>query len=356
MKLLLVALALSPVLLTSCATEPTPMVCLTTVAFTAPAKLGGCTVGDLDPASPGNEIAAVSITGEVFLVRRDGDAWSHEVIAKLPGELIQCVAGDVFPEIGGNELLVFGMMEGTEDDGGAGAAYLLLLSDDGWVPELLLADEALIHAGCIAEVDPRYHGPEIVLAGFGLQVFVLHAIENGWESELALRLEAPAKNAVGFDGGAAIGCADGQLLHLRLEEGRWTSTLLDEAPAGQSRLGVAGDRLIAARDDGVLALLEGGERTEIYREGAKLRGAVLAELDPYSPGLEAATAGYEKRLTVLTRRGETWEPWTVFEDTDRFHHVASGELRSDSPGEELVACGYSGKLILVSIEPAPIAK
>ena len=81
----------------------------------------------------------------------------------------------------------------------------------------------------------------------------------------------------------------------------WRTRTLDDAGAGQSRLGFAGGQLIAARDDGVLAVFAlpadlgtvgPGTGREIHRETQKLRGAVLADLDPASPGLEAATAGY----------------------------------------------------------------
>jgi hypothetical protein len=336
------------VLLASCASPP-ELSWRAEVAMTAPAKLGGCCVGDLDPGQAGAEIAAVGIQGEVYLVRRSADGWEHETIASLPGEMIQCVAGDAQDDTPGDELLVFGIKQGTEDDGGPGAAYLLSQGEQGWETTFLLEDRALIHAGCIADVDPAVPGKEIVLAGFGLQIHVLHRGENGWSASGAAPLAAPAKNMVPFKGGVAISCANGLLMDIRLGERGWRSSIIDEAPAGQSRLGERDDLLIVARDDGVLAILDAGQRSEIYRESDKLRGAVLADLDPRADGLEAATAGYERRVTVLTRGGEGWTPVLVHEDSDRFHHLASGELLAESPGEELVACGYSGNLLVIGL-------
>lgn len=363
----------------------------TEIAMTAPGKLGGCAVGDFDPQSPGHEIAAVSITGEVFLVRRSEQGWEHEVIATAPGELIQCVAGDVYPSRPGDELLVFGMAEGTEDDGGRGAAFLVVHTDQGWRLEKVLDDDALIHGGCI--LAPRERGPaRLLLAGYGLKLFVLdHLEEGGWNSHAALTLDSPAKNIVEIYGGSAvIACADGKLLHVAPipDPETWMSNVIDEAPAGQARLGASGLVVIAARDDGVLAIVDpvggqGFENHEIYREAQKLRGAVLADVNPYAEGEEAATVGYEGNLVVLCSPrkssqpvvpptpadqgaivrcfAENWRPWTnegyvphvLYTDTQRLHHLACGELIEESAGPELVACGYSGKLIVAGIFVVP---
>jgi len=121
----------------------------------------------------------------------------------------------------------------------------------------------------------------------------------------------------------------------------------DTADAGQSRIGTDGSRLLAARDDGGLGLWSDGARMDIYSEGAKLRGAVLADIDPDVPGLEAATAGYEMRISVLYPQGDGWSARQVFTDTGRFHHLAAGELLSYGRGTELVSCGYSKRLVVI---------
>lgn len=127
----------------------------------------------------------------------------------------------------------------------------------------------------------------------------------------------------------------------------WSSAILDEAPAGLARLGTDGARVVAARDDGSLGLLAAGRRTDIYREEAKLRGAVLADLDPSAAGLEAATGGYRNKLVVLYEEKGGWRAETVFVDTDAIHHVAAGELLDEGPGAELVACGHSRRVVVV---------
>jgi len=85
-------------------------------------------------------------------------------------------------------------------------------------------------------------------------------------------------------------------------------------------------------------------------QGDKLRGAVLADLDPQVPGPEVATVGYERRLTILHREGERWKPTPVLRESEKFHGLAAGDLDGDGD-QELVACGYSGRLIVIDRHP-----
>jgi hypothetical protein len=317
----------------------------------APDKLGGCAVGDLDADHPGNEVVAVCATGEVFVARPYGKRWVAERMLQLPGEMIQCAIGDADPARAGNELVAVGMASGTEDSGGAGRAVLLWRGAAGWETRTLLDDDALLHACAVTDLDPGRPGNEVVLGGFSKKLWMLSG--GGAEREVVATLPGPIKSIVPFQGGVAVACADGSLLHFarRAEGSGWTTRVLQLADAGQARLGASGDALLTARDDGELVLFRGeNEPATIHRERSKLRGAVLADLDPEHPGLEAATGGYANRLTVLYQEDGIWYGETVFTDTDRFHHLAWGELYEASPGPEVVACGYSGRLILAGVE------
>jgi hypothetical protein len=152
---------------------------------------------------------------------------------------------------------------------------------------------------------------------------------------------------------AIIASSDGTVYALARTGDAWGLEALSLSTAGQSRLGVAPDgRIVSAGDDGVLRLIDGKNLFDIHREGQKLRGAVLADLDPSSPGLEAATASYEMTITVLypptAGSGEEWRPEVVFIDTGKFHHLDAGDLIPESPGMELAGCGYSKNLVIVS--------
>lgn len=306
------------------------------VIFQAPGKLGGCAVGDADPDRPGNEIVSVCSNGEVFLTRREGAGWKTDSIAKLGGEAIQVAIGDADPSTPGNEIVAVGVTEGGEDDGAPGAATLIRRKGGGWKTEPIFEDRALIHGVCI-------ESGSVFVAGYSLTAHRLWKADGSWKSEVVAALPGPGKNAVASRGGIVIACKDGSLVLVR-KDGGWRSEVIHAYGAGRSRLGAAGDRVIVANDDGTLHLLEGNRARVIHAESSKLRGAVLADLDPDHPGLEAATAGYEMKMSVLYRNGK-WRPVTVFKDTGRFHHLAAGPLPGIS-GIALVGCGYSGRLIL----------
>jgi hypothetical protein len=318
-----------------------------TVVLEAPDKLSGCAIGDLDPRRPGNEIAAVCGNGEVYVVHRDGDAWKKEVVAHTPGEPIQCAVGDTDPAREGAELVVVGMAAGTEDSGGAGAAHLIWWDGHGWKRKLLFEDTALIHGVCIGDLDAARAGQEILLVGFSNRATMLFREEGAWISETAADLGSAGKTAVPYRGGAAVACNAGTVVHVRKTGGRWSSEVLDRAEAGQSRIGTDGRRLLVARDDGALGLIGTEGRTDIHKEGQKLRGAVLADLDPGAAGIEAATAGYEGTITVLYPEDDAWRAEIVFRDTGRFHHLVAGELLTAGEGPELAGCGYSRRLTVV---------
>ncbi|MFH0944949.1 MAG: hypothetical protein V2A76_07100 [Planctomycetota bacterium] len=311
-------------------------------------KLGGCAVGDLDSARSGNEIGVVAEDGTVTLVYRDGSKWGSEKIGAASGEMIQCAIGDVDPERPGNELVAVGMKTGGEEDGGAGAAMVASKENGAWKLEPLFEDTALIHGVCVGDLDPDLPGNEILLVGFSLDATLAHREAGEWKTAKVATLPGAGKSAVPFEGGAAVTCADGSVVHLVKRDGAWTSTTLDKAEAGQSRVGTDDSRLIVARDDGVLSLLQDGKRTEIHKEELKLRGAVLADVTPSSKGAEAATAGYGKSVTVLWQERGEWHEQTVFTDTGKLHHLAAGQFEGMGPSACLVTCGFSGLVTVIS--------
>jgi len=316
-----------------------------TVAAELGEKLGGCAIGDVDADRPGNELVTVSESGAVSLVWHEDGEWGHRAIGRASGEMIQCAVGELERAHRGEEIVVVGMAVGGEDDGGEGAAHVLFRDGDGWEMREIHRSPALIHATCLADFDGD-GALEVLVAGYARKAVVLEHGEDGWSATEAASIAGAAKGAVAHGGGAAIACADGRVVHLVRGEGGWTTAVLDEAPGGQARIASDEERLLVARDDGALGLLEGGRRRDIHREGAKLRGAVLANLDPRSPGLEAATAGYEGRLTVLRSKDGAWVPETVDKSGDRLHHATSGVLSSVGPGVALVTCGYDGELVV----------
>jgi hypothetical protein len=320
-------------------------------------RLSGCAIGDLDPAKEGSEIAAVAESGEVFLVRRTTEGWKGEKVATLPGAAIQCAVADADPARPGEEIVVAGMLEGEERSGAKGAARLLWREGDAWKAEVIGEDEELVHGAVVGDFDPRHEGIEVLTVGFSGFAQVFGRVDGAWAHLGRAILPGPGKTAIPAKGGAVVACVaeyaalvqgeevafyPGDGLPLRYEVS-WKATLL-AAGAAQARVGTDGERLLYACDDGGLRLVDGDAVRVIHREAQKLRGAVLADLDPSQEGIEAATTGYGKALTILYPPAAPDAPWTPvvpWKDEQALHHLAAVSVHGHHhnhktvPGEEV---------------------
>lgn len=310
----------------------------------APVKLEGCAIGDMDPHSPGNEVVAVGEDGRIYLCREDRGHWSVQQLPGAPGQLVQCTIGELLPEHPGEELVVVGMAQGKEGDGGPGAAFLVYREEKEWKSRRLMLDSALLHACCITDVDPQVEGNELYVAGFGNQVWRLDP--RGEDPTRISRLPGAAKSIRRHGKGLAVACNEGTVVRLQALDIGWIRRDLFTSPAGQARLGVHGDELVSAGDDGKLLHFAGSAATPVHAEPQKLRGAGIGELDPREAGLELAVAGYEGRLSVLYRGAAGWVAQEIHRDDDALHHLEVGEVDAESPGLEIVTCGHSGRLLL----------
>lgn len=314
----------------------------------APRKFNGVVVADLDPDRPGLEIAAVASSGAVVLAWREGPAWKHAEIARAHGELIQVAAGDVDPRSPGLELLVGGKLRGQEHEEGQGAAYVLRREGKAWLLETAFVDAALVHAVCVHDVDPDRAGEEGVVSGFSRALTVLTREADAWKPRTIATLPSPAKHVAPHGKGVVVACGGGELVEAYARPGEGRSEVLFSGAAGLARLASDGQRIVIARDDGAFVLRSGTQVFELHQEAQKLRGAVWAELDARSPGLECATAGYEGRVSVFHASETGWEAEVAVEGAPGAHHLASGDLRPDLPGDELVLAGLDGTVRVVS--------
>ena len=146
-----------------------------------------------------------------------------------------------------------------------------------------------------------------------------------------------------------VACIGGTVEVVSKADGAWRSATLATLPAGAARLATDGERVVVACDDGALRLIEGASVTVLHQDPAKekARGAVLADLEPSRPGLEAATAGYSGAVTVL-RLGPERSSVTALEDAGRLHHLATLALEGPPRRLGLLACGYAGKVYLLT--------
>lgn len=318
------------------------------VAIDGSIKLGGVAIGDVDSSRPGNEIVAVGQDGSVQIAWRKDGAWREVLIAQSSGELLQCAIGDVEPDVPGNEIVAVGMKSGAESATGAGIVYVLHRAQaQDWSLTPVFEDKALVHGVCVADMNPDRPGPEILAVGFSLAATLIESTPERWTATQIATLPSPGKHAVAHDGGAVVACAGGELVHLARRDGEWVLTTLDRAKAGQARVDSQEGRVLSCRDDGALGLFEDGKRVDVYREQEKLRGAILADLDPSCPGMECATASHGARVVIVGLRGERWQPSLAYTGSDRFHHLVAGELIEAWGGVELAVSGYDGKVVVI---------
>jgi hypothetical protein len=342
-------------------------------------KLGGCTTGDFDPRREGEEVAVVSSTGEVFLLSRDRTSWTRELVFQSSGEMIQCAGGDFLPEFPGDELIFAGRLSGDEELGSGGAAYLAWHEGNGWRFDLLLEDEQMFHAVAVADVDPATPGVEILLAGYGRKLFMISRTDGGRRVETVAELPGAAKDMSAAVGKAVIACDDGSVIEIThagtSQDGaaRFIDRRLLRIDVPLARIALhegtdgRGEEVLVCGNDGELRLLHDGPGEEmgerIFMSRQRLRGAVIAEVEPARPGPEYATAGYDGKIWVVHRtKKKEWVATAVGEDSDRLHHLAagrigparwgtlqSGEGIDERPQGEfsLVACGYSGRVLVV---------
>jgi hypothetical protein len=300
-------------------------------------KLGGCAAGDVLPDVPGPELVTVAASGAVWVAWREGITWHSEKAFTAPGEMIQVACGDVLAASPGDEIVVVGMARGRESSSGPGAAYLISRRDDAWVATQIATSTRLLHGTCVAREG-------VVVTGFENTARLVRFPDGAPVSGPVVTLPGAGKTALEVGNSVIIACDDGSLVAVDWSD-RSVITL-DERPSGRARLGSDGHRIVVADDDGTLSIVTPSGRTEIFRESDKLRGAVLADLDTDAEGIEAACAGYRNRITVLRQTTGGWRPELVHEATDRLHHLLAVRLDEDAESA-LVACGYSGALILV---------
>ena len=301
-------------------------------------KLGGCAIGEADAAWPGPELAAAGSDGRIHVLHREQGAWIHEVVDRMPGEQIQLAAGPVGPD-NVSAVVSVGVLEGGEDDGGAGVAWLVFRGRDGWSRRELLRDEALIHAVAIGDLDAGWPGNEVVVAGFSGRVTLIGLGTGEPVAQGIGHLPANAKGLTLGLGGVVVACDDGSLLRLIDTPAGWVSSVLAKHDYALARISGRDDGVVYCGNGGLLRTWNGNRSRDIYSSKDRLRGAVFVNTPD---GLRLASAGYDRsvRLHALDRgAGQRF----LFADTDRLHHLAAGEI--DGSGA-LLACGYSGKLTL----------
>ncbi|MEL6905864.1 MAG: hypothetical protein AAFP22_10690, partial [Planctomycetota bacterium] len=331
------------------------------VAYEGLERINGVACADLDPAVPGDEIVSVDAAGVVRLMElRGGHFFENAAIRRAidaggdrsSGELVQVAAGDLDRSAAGDEVLAVGALRGAEDDGGPGALrYFARDSGGGWSRRTVTLD-ALAHAVAVGDLVPERPGNEFVVAGFFGEALIGH-VEGEERSPVLKRVGARhpgnAKSVALVDGGFVLACDDGNTVtYRRASDGTWERTRVVQHGAPLARIARLGrDGFVVCDNGGALRRVDGGtsrERTLLVQRDDRMRGAVVADLDPRTPGDEVATAGYDGAITVVRPDGSGARD--VARDTNKLHHLAVGSF--DGIGVALVAAGYAGDVLVVA--------
>ena len=322
--------------------------------------MGGAAIGDLDPDSPGNEVAVVNAGGEVWMARRSGATWQSERIHKGAGEMIMCAIGDVDPRYPGHEFVGVGMVRGEESRTGPGQVTMVRKDAGQWVATSLFQDDHMIHGVAVGDVSTRHPGVEIIACGFSHRVTLLWFDGQQWQPEVIyvandrMKIGAVADVLPEHDGmEVVVSGSDGNAVVLWESELGWKHDVIFSDPIGQSRVAPGKPGILIGGDKGKLTLASRHERrwrTQfIARDSAKIRGVAIADVDPAVPGPELYACGYSTNVTQLTQDGNGyWRSRIIFTAERPLHHLLAGELEPNHPGLELITCGHAGRLFLLT--------
>ncbi len=277
--------------------------------------MGGVAIGDLDPSIPGNEVAVVNGAGEAWLVGKSDEGWTSQRICKGSGEMKMCAIGDMDPRSPGNEFVAVGMVEGTESTTGRGQALLARRDGDGWISEPIFQDSHMLHGVAVGDVSRKHDGDEIIVCGFNHRVTLLCLTEKGWHSEVIYVANDRLKiiEVVYYFGlGVLAAGSDGRVVLLKEGELGWRHEVVYSSHVGQSRAAGGGERYLIGGDDGVVTL------------ATKPPAVPLASMPKPSP--------YPWRYASLGR------------DTAKIRGVAIANLDPGVRRDECYSCGYSGRV------------
>ena len=357
------------------------------VAYQGDVRINGVATGELDPETPGDEIVTVDQRGRLRILRRAGDGFEEMELGDIiatgdglevqgaadapTGELVQVICTDLVPRIPGDEIIAVGVLAGGEDDGGSGLVRVFARAgvDRAWV-EYRYVTPALVHAVTAGDILPNRPGTEFVIAGFFGDARVGRLDTLRGQPSLVVE-EAPglthqgnAKGACLTRSGLVLACDNGFLYtYTRADDGAWFGHDGIDVGGGLARVtAYPGGGVAVCGNDGAFRVVRRDRAAGttstwfLVRAENRLRGAVIADLDPEHPGDEAATAGYDGIIRLVRffpfedQGPGTSEMATsdviLARDTAKIHHLTTGTF--EGLGLSLVSCGYSGDVLVVS--------
>jgi len=292
--------------------------------------LGIAAQGDVDPRIDGPELYAGAESGRIWeVVAHPEGVLDRRLAASIDGRAIHSlVAGDFDTERAGQELLAF-----TEP----AEIWLLVPREperDGFEARRVARLPGRIRDAVVLDTSE-----ERARAGGRLADRVLLASRSG---EVALLSALPASEA-------------------QAQDDSWVR-VLDQRPFGVGRICVSSGStslagvLYFTREDGTVWRMQWEEgrfeaAQRIHAGSRGPRGIATGRFHQDAARESVAVFGYSQEVELLTRpatgTGE-WEAETIFVDEDKGHWLSAVELDGRNSTDELVCCGYSGRVVLLT--------
>lgn len=321
-------------------------------------------VDDILPGKAGREIVAMDDKGRatlLFMNNNESVPWT----ILMDGLWLGAAAfGDIEPEISGKELYLAGSR---------GNLYQVVpLGQGGFESRVIWYARDEIHSLILGDVVPANPGPDLLACTLRGEICLLTPRRAGgpWKVDLLYREPARVRDAVVYDfcpeleGDEIVYVSRaGRLVRLGWKDGNLDVQVLYSDSQGLARIALG-----LVRENGVPVIYTAGDDGRIIRfsrssvgawigtpifEGLPgARGVAPVRIDDEACEECVALFGYAKEVTLLKRRKgeERFSVETVFTDTDKGHWLEAAALDGRTGADEIVVCGYSGNVTLLSRE------
>jgi hypothetical protein len=92
---------------------------------------------------------------------------------------------------------------------------------------------------------------------------------------------------------------------------------------------------------------DGWVATRVFEDDHMLHGVAIGDVSARSPGNEIIACGFSHRVTLLRFDQGSWRPETIYVGNDRMKIVAVADVLPDRDGLEVLACGSDGNVVVL---------
>lgn len=337
-----------------------------TILWDGDSKVQAVRIGDVDPATPGNEAVGVDYAGRLILLPNDPKKGDAKVIWNAGSKLTGLMITDLDPNVPGPEIYVGGFRDGAKEEGGS-ATQVVWRNGKASVRRIFEGD-GFIHSFAKLAKGPD-GGPELVIITYSAKLLLAKPTPGTglWTSRV-IHEEPPNELEEGKEMkdvvAGTIGGKPNRIFFV-VKSGR--GVLVDPAhpegaeaihvePGGVARLamGADGTLWLGGNDGRILHLVptaDGWDARIVYHMVDVNHGVTLGDF-PAGCGRTAhvAVGGYSGFIRLLLPHdgGKAYDSKTIFEDVDMTHWLTSGEIVPGNDATELLLGTYANQIVLLA--------